>query len=98
MVLIELLKLKGLTNRQAEVAEKVSQGLSNKQVAKELFVEEKTVKYHLTDVYSKLGLKSRAELIVWCLSPSPASAPYMTEVDAMKVLPKEPLAAGARSL
>lgn len=95
MDLIDVLKLKGLTNRQAEIAEKVSKGLTNKEVGKKLFIEEKTVKFHLTAIYKKIAVKSRAELIVWCLTPS-ASAQILTEVDALKSLPKEPLAAGAR--
>ena len=58
---------KGLSNREAEVAELVSKGLSNKEVANQLFVTEKTVKFHLTNIYKKMSVKSRAQLIVWCL-------------------------------
>jgi len=45
----------------------VSKGLSNKEVANQLFVTEKTVKFHLTNIYKKMNVKSRAQLIVWCL-------------------------------
>ena len=62
-VLIE----KNLSNREAEVAELVSQGLSNREVANRLFVTEKTVKFHLTNIYKKMDVKSRAQLIVWCM-------------------------------
>ncbi len=58
---------KGLSNREAEVGELVSKGLSNKEVANQLFVTEKTVKFHLTNIYKKMSVKSRAQLIVWCL-------------------------------
>src|SRR5476651_2565606 len=58
---------KGLSNREAEVAELVTKGLSNKEVANQLFVTEKTVKFHLTNIYKKMNVKSRAQLIVWCL-------------------------------
>ncbi len=58
---------KGLSNRESEVAELVSKGLSNKEVANQLFVTEKTVKFHLTNIYKKMNVKSRAQLIVWCL-------------------------------
>jgi DNA-binding CsgD family transcriptional regulator len=40
----------------------VAQGLSNREVAAELFVSPKTVQYHLTRVFAKLGVRSRAEL------------------------------------
>ena len=40
----------------------VAQGLSNREVAAELYVSPKTVQYHLTRIYAKLGVRSRAEL------------------------------------
>ena len=66
-MLRDVLISKGLSNREAEVAELVTQGLSNKEVANRLFVTEKTVKFHLTNIYKKMSVKSRAQLIVWCL-------------------------------
>lgn len=66
-MLRDILIQKGLSNREAEVAELVSRGLSNKEVANQLFVTEKTVKFHLTNIYKKMNVKSRAQLIVWCL-------------------------------
>jgi DNA-binding CsgD family transcriptional regulator len=66
-MLRDVLIQKGLSNREAEVAELVTKGLSNKEVANQLFVTEKTVKFHLTNIYKKMSVKSRAQLIVWCL-------------------------------
>jgi DNA-binding NarL/FixJ family response regulator len=63
----DVLKEKGLTTRERETAELVSKGLSNKEVASQLFITEKSVKFHLTNVYKKLALNSRAQLIVFCL-------------------------------
>lgn len=74
-MLRDVLIQKGLSNREAEVAELVSKGLSNKEVANRLFVTEKTVKFHLTNIYKKMNVKSRAQLIVWCL-------PHMGFVEA----------------
>ena len=74
-MLRDVLIQKGLSNREAEVAELVSKGLSNKEVANRLFVTEKTVKFHLTIIYKKMNVKSRAKLIVWCL-------PHMGFVEA----------------
>lgn len=53
-----------VSRREREVVDLVAKGLSNKEVANLLFVTEKTVKFHLTNIYKKLGLKSRAQLIV----------------------------------
>ena len=66
-MLKDILTQKGLSHREAEVAELVSKGLSNKEVAGQLFVTEKTVKFHLTNIYKKMAVKSRAQLIVWCV-------------------------------
>jgi DNA-binding CsgD family transcriptional regulator len=62
-----ILIMKGLSNREAEVADLVTRGLSNKEIGAQLFITEKTVKFHLVNIYQKMNLKSRAQLIVWCL-------------------------------
>jgi DNA-binding CsgD family transcriptional regulator len=51
-----------LTAQELAVARLVAEGLSNRQVAAELFVSIKTIQFHLTHIYSKLGVSSRAEL------------------------------------
>ena len=51
-----------LTATEERVAELVAQGLTNKAVAKELFVTDRTVEGHLTRIYAKLGIRSRSEL------------------------------------
>lgn len=87
-MLRDVLIQKGLSNREAEVAELVSKGLSNKEVANQLFVTEKTVKFHLTNIYKKMNVKSRAQLIVWCLphlgfvENEPTVAPARAEMSA----------------
>lgn len=65
--LINILIQKGLTNSEAEVAELVARGLSNSEIANYRLIVEKTVKFHLTRIYKKMNVKSRAQLIVWCL-------------------------------
>jgi len=47
-----------LTTRQKEIAELVAKGLTNREIAKRLDVEEKTIKFHLTNVFKILGIKS----------------------------------------
>lgn len=51
-----------LTPQEEAVSALVARGLSNREVAAELFISPKTVQYHLTRIYAKLGLRSRAEL------------------------------------
>lgn len=51
-----------LTNREREVARLVARGLTNHQAASQLYVSEKTVEYHLGNVFAKLGITSRRQL------------------------------------
>lgn len=51
-----------LTPQERAVAGLVIQGLRNREVAAELFLSVKTVQFHLTRVYAKLGVRSRVEL------------------------------------
>jgi two-component system nitrate/nitrite response regulator NarL len=51
----------GLTSREREILEQVASGRSNKQIAREFWLSEQTIKYHLTNVYRKLGVSSRTE-------------------------------------
>ena len=50
----------GLTSREVEVLGLVAVGMTNAQTAKELFVSPRTVETHLTSIYHKLGVSSRA--------------------------------------
>lgn len=51
-----------LTPQEEAVTSLVARGLSNREVATELYVSPKTVQYHLTRIYAKLGVRSRTEL------------------------------------
>ncbi|HZT94516.1 MAG TPA: LuxR C-terminal-related transcriptional regulator [Gaiellaceae bacterium] len=56
-----------LSPHESQVAALVQRGATNKEVAATLFVTEKTVEYHLSNIYRKLGIRSRAEL-AWLLT------------------------------
>ena len=51
----------GLTPREKQVLELVAVGMSNKHVAIELGLQEKTVKHHMTQILTKLGVANRTE-------------------------------------
>jgi DNA-binding CsgD family transcriptional regulator len=53
-----------LSPSEQKVASLVVAGFSNKEIGNKLLVTEKTVKFHLTNIYAKLGVKSRTQLIV----------------------------------
>jgi DNA-binding CsgD family transcriptional regulator len=52
----------GLTGRELEVARLVTAGKTNREIAAELFLSEKTVETHLSHAFAKLGVSSRAAL------------------------------------
>ena len=51
----------GLTDREISILKAVARGLSNDDIAKEFWVARQTVKFHLTNIYRKLGVRNRAE-------------------------------------
>ena len=52
-----------LTGRESEVLGLLGGGLSNKMIARELHISEHTVKFHISSLYSKLGVSNRAEAV-----------------------------------
>ena len=53
----------GLTPRQVMILQRIAQGCTNKLIARELAISERTIKYHLTEVFSRLNASSRAEAV-----------------------------------
>ena len=49
-----------LTQRELTMLQAISRGLSTKTISQELWISEKTVKFHLTNIYRKLGVSNRA--------------------------------------
>ena len=58
------------------MARLVAVGMSNRQVASELFISIKTVQFHLTHIYAKLGVGSRAELAAHSRDTEPADVSH----------------------
>lgn len=56
-----------LTEREEEVLKLVADGWTNNRIATELTLSERTVRFHLTNIYDKLGITSRAEAISWAI-------------------------------
>jgi len=54
-----------LTARELEILRLAAEGGSNPEVARRLWITEQTVKFHLTNVFRKLGVSSRAEAARW---------------------------------
>jgi DNA-binding CsgD family transcriptional regulator len=54
-----------LTGRQLEIARLIADDLSNRQIAARLFLSERTVETHITNMLNKLGLNSRVQISRW---------------------------------
>ncbi len=55
----------GLTEREREVAGLIAQGKTSREIAEILVVNERTIEKHIENIFSKLGLTSRAQIAVW---------------------------------
>jgi DNA-binding NarL/FixJ family response regulator len=56
-----------ITAREREVAALAARGLSNRQIAEELIVAERTVHAHVGSILGRLGFRSRAQIAAWAV-------------------------------
>jgi predicted ATPase/DNA-binding CsgD family transcriptional regulator len=54
-----------LSKREVEIAELVAQGLSNKEIATRVFLSERTIETHVSNILNKVGVNSRVEISSW---------------------------------
>jgi DNA-binding NarL/FixJ family response regulator len=59
-----------LTARQLAVAKAVAAGKSNEQVARDLYITVKTVEYHVSQIFTRLGIDARAEIAAALTAPN----------------------------
>jgi NarL family two-component system response regulator LiaR len=57
-----------LTEREREVVRLIGQGLSNREIAQQLFISHKTVKTHVSNILSKLDLKDRTQVAIFAIN------------------------------
>jgi DNA-binding CsgD family transcriptional regulator len=69
-----ILRIRGITEREYELIELIMSGNSNKQISSQLDISLRTVETHITNIYDKLGLKKRTELINFCTDIFSSSA------------------------
>jgi DNA-binding NarL/FixJ family response regulator len=65
----------GLSEREVEILQGVARGLSNRAIAKDLWLSDQTVKFHLHNIYRKLGVSNRTEAAAFAFEHGLAEAP-----------------------
>ena len=60
-----MVQARQLSSRELEILELVAAGQTNCEIAKRFWVTETTVKFHLTRIYRKLGVKNRTAAAMW---------------------------------
>jgi two-component system, NarL family, response regulator LiaR len=69
-----------LTEREREVIRLVAQGRSNAEIAQALIISDKTVKTHISNVLSKLGLQDRTQLAIYAIKNSLVDSPALKNI------------------
>jgi DNA-binding NarL/FixJ family response regulator len=70
----------GLTDREIAILKAVAGGLSNQAIGRQLWVTEQTVKFHLTNIYRKLGVANRTEAARYAYEHGLAENPALERV------------------
>jgi len=64
-----------LTVRQQEVAELVARGLTNREIAERLFIEERSAEGHVERIRDRLGFRSRSQIAAWWVASNDSGLP-----------------------
>jgi DNA-binding NarL/FixJ family response regulator len=83
-----------LTAREREILTLVSEGLTNATIGKQLWVTEQTVKFHLSNIYRKLGVSNRTEASRF-VHTGASARPRLVEAPAAALTPVHAVAADA---
>ena len=62
-----MLTLSNLTQRELEILQLVVAGYTNKAIAAEMYISEKTVEFHLDNIYTKIGVRTRLMAGIWAM-------------------------------
>lgn len=65
--------LSDLTPRELEILQLLIAGLTNKGIASEIYISEKTVEFHLDHIYSKIGVRTRLMAGIWAIQQGMAA-------------------------
>jgi two-component system nitrate/nitrite response regulator NarL len=84
-----------LTPREVEIIDKVANGHSNKEVGLAFSIRERTVKHHLTNIFTKIGVSSRLELALFAVNHRLLDAPFLRDAISLEDVELVKLGGGA---
>ena len=64
---MKMTTLSDLTSRELEILQLVLAGKTNKAIASEVDISEKTVEFHLDNIYTKIGVRTRTMAGIWAI-------------------------------
>ena len=64
---VTMATLSNLTYRELEILQLILAGYTNKAIAAEIHISEKTVEFHLDNIYTKIGVRTRLMAGIWAL-------------------------------
>lgn len=64
---MKMASLDDLTRREIEILQRLIEGKTNRAIATEIYISEKTVEFHLDHIYAKLGVRTRLMAGVWAI-------------------------------
>jgi DNA-binding NarL/FixJ family response regulator len=59
-----------LTSRELEILQLLLTGKTNKEIATEIYISERTVEFHLDHIYTKIGVRTRLMAGIWAIEHS----------------------------
>ena len=64
---VTMATLSNLTSRELEILHLILAGYTNKAIAAKIYISQKTVEFHLDNIYTKIGVRTRLMAGVWAL-------------------------------
>ena len=80
----------GLTSREETILRAAMAGATNAAIAEELGVTVQTVKFHLTNIFRKLGVKNRTEAVMWAIKAGVEADPIAPRRPQRSANPRRP--------
>ena len=70
--------LSDLTPRELEILQLVLKGKTNRAIAGEMYISERTVEFHLDNLYTKIGARTRVMVAIWAVGQGVEAEPRVT--------------------